>query len=180
MNDALEQFLDWHAQTCDLGVRNCADCALYRDRAARHALATARSEHAAIAGWIDHHPDACVYCGDYATHVDHLVPRPWTGNAVRRFVPTVPACADCNTRIGAAHVFTIAGRAEVSAESLHRRHRRQLRIPDRSDVELDEYDGAMRHNIRAAQVRRQHLRRRLMVLDAGGAPFVPTALVVAA
>lgn len=38
----------------------------------------------------------CIYCGDLPSDRDHLLPKTWTGTAVRKHVPTVPACRSCN------------------------------------------------------------------------------------
>lgn len=178
--DPFREFISTHEDQCTLGVRLCADCRLRRDLEAVSAITIARSEYDLITEWIDHHRDTCVYCGDIATHRDHLVPRPWTGPGARRFVPTVPACSDCNVRINDAAVFTIAGRADIVAASLRRKWKRELTIADRDDSEFNEYSGMMRVGLMSAQHRRQHLRRRLLVLDHHGAPFAADSLLIAA
>lgn len=170
--------LEIHRATCELGRRLCRDCAI--EGSTVSAITIARTEHDRIEPWTDRHNEACVYCGDFATDVDHLVPMPWTGPVARRYVPTVMACRDCNARISAAPVFTIAGRAEIVATSLLRKHGRRLAIPDRSSAVLATFGRRLCTDLTAAQNRRGHMRRRLLVLEYGGAPFAPIYLVLAA
>jgi len=70
-------------------------------------------------------------------------------------------------------MFVIAARCEVVADSLRRKWRKKLLIPDRSAADLAEYGYQMRVVLEAAQLQRQHVRRRIIVLDMGGAPNVP-------
>lgn len=172
--DDLQAALEEHGSWCELGDR-CADCRLKRDVRAQGALSTARREMVALEPWLRAHPELCVYCGEPSEHADHLVPLPWTGAATRRFVPTVPACGDCNLRINDALEPTVAGRCAIVADSLRRKYGKKLHIPDRTEAQIREFEGRMRHDIRAAQSRRQVIRRRLMHLDAAGAAHVISA-----
>lgn len=168
--DEVRDCLAEHVEFCRIGWRTCRDCAAFRDSRTLAAVAIARSERERIAEWLSNHPDTCVYCGDTATSRDHLVPRAWTGNAIRKLVATVPACIDCNNRINAAHVFTIAGRSEVVATSLRRKWDKKLKIADRTPQEMRVYGYRMRQGLELAQRERQFIRARLIVLDLGGSP----------
>lgn len=169
MNE-LDAYLEAHAETCEIHVARCDDCRLKADREAKSAIHVARSEVEQLPPLDD---DICTYCGEPATDNDHLVPLPWTGPGARRFVPTVRSCRNCNQTLNDVPIFTIAGRCEHIAAHLRKRHRKQLAIPDRARAELNDYGHKMRTNLLAAQSRRQALRRRLIILDAGGAAFVP-------
>lgn len=72
--------LDYHAETCQLGPRVCADCSLNRDRTPLTSIGVAIAEKQEIQPWIDRYSDTCVYCGQGAEHRDHLVPRTWTSD----------------------------------------------------------------------------------------------------
>lgn len=109
--------------------------------------------------------------------VDHLVALPWTGSEARHFVPTVPACHDCNVRIGDDLSTTIVGRCEPAAASLMKSYHKQLEIPDRTPKQLAEYGKQLRAKIAGAQAIRREIRRRLVVLEAGGAPYVPARIL---
>lgn len=178
---AIVKVLDEHLEWCDVGPRNCTDCAtaLGPPRIIS-SLAVASAELLAIREWLQGNEWMCVYCGGVAQSRDHLVPREWIGFAVRSVVPTVGACLDCNEKINAALVFTIAGRSEIAASRIRSKWGKRLRIPDRSAEDLEEFGYGMRSNLLAAQAERTEIRRRLMVLDVGGAPFASETLLVEA
>lgn len=61
----------------------------------------------------------CVYCGETAGTKDHLLPKPMTGLALRHLVAVVPACGNCNSRIGdfpSPNVNERRRRAQLSIE----------------------------------------------------------------
>lgn len=168
-----------HAEQCETGWRNCVDCRLMRDIPTLGAIETAAVSRASVADWINAHPWVCIYCGDDRDALDHLVPKPWTGKVARAFVPTVPACTDCNSRLGAALLFTVTERAELVATKLRRKWARKLERPDLTGSEIDEFQGMLKQSVLADQAARGGVRRRLAVLDAGGAPSVPDWMLLA-
>lgn len=176
LDDLLDELAS-HVSICEIGARCCADCRLARDVTTQSAISIARSEYETVLPWIRRWRDICIYCAEVAEHRDHLVPEPWTGPIARAFVPTVPACADCNVRIGDTNVHTIGGRAEIVASSLRKKHAKSLLIPDRDDDWFLEFSFRMAENLKASQAQRRALRRRLIILDAGGAPCVESVMV---
>lgn len=174
----VESILANHARWCQLGERNCVDCRAARDPQTIRAVTVANIERTVYGSWIDAHDWLCVYCGAFSEHRDHLVPKPWTGTTARKFVPVVPACSDCNLRINDSPRFTIAERAEIVASSIRRKFSKDLRIPDRDDEWFADFGYRMQRSLLAAQARRRELRRRLIVLDSGGAPCVSDDLWV--
>lgn len=115
--------------------------------------------------------DVCVYCGDWADTRDHLAPRRWSGNDARRWVPTVPACLDCNVRLGDQRTApTLADRRAVIYGSLLRRSRRLLRGKPWSDAELATVGPRLRVELAARQRRREHTLARLANLRLGNEP----------
>lgn len=176
----VRDYLAEHVEYCDLGWRTCRDCAAFRDNPTLSAVSIAKAERQRISTWLAEHPLVCVYCGDNATDADHLVPEPWTGRAIRRLVPTVPACRHCNRTISDAPLFTVPARAEVVATSIRSKWRRKLQIPDRDETELAEYSFRMRQTISASQAERRFIRARLIVLEMGGSPEAHDALLLAA
>lgn len=175
--DSLYAELSIHVEHCELGWRLCLDCRFARDIQAQSAITVALSEVSLIESHLRRYPSLCVYCADTAQHRDHLVPEPWTGPIARRRVPTVPSCADCNTRVNDAPIFTIAGRCEVIAASLKKKKRKDLAIADHDPEWFDEFSPRMAANLYKMQLARRSLRLRVIVLEAPGAAHVPTELL---
>ncbi len=107
-------------------------------------------------------PDVlCVYCGWDADSVDHILPRTWTGDAARPFIPTVPACRDCNARINDAFAPTLGERRRIAYESLERKYRKLLRNPSWSDDEMAELGPRLRHELECREALRRMVKYRL-------------------
>ncbi len=115
----------------------------------------------------------CIYCGAVWDQRDHLLPRNWSGDALRPLVPTVPACAECNRTISDFPSPIVSERAMLVAQRLRWKFRVELRIPDRTAEEFSEFGDSMRKSLMARQYGRHLLRTRLHVLDLGGLPEVP-------
>ncbi len=111
----------------------------------------------------------CMYCGDVPSDRDHLLPRTWTGDALRPHVPTVAACRSCNGILSTFPNPLIAARCEHIGIRLRRTWGKQLsRTPD-----LEGLSGNLRRQIAANGFRRGVVRGRLVVLDLGGVPALP-------
>jgi len=107
-------------------------------------------------------PDGpCVYCAWDADVWDHILPVTWTGVHAHAKGEQVPACGDCNARLGDMHSTDIDERRSCIAESLERKHRRLLRSPEWSLAELDELSGTMRITIENKQLLRKIVQFRL-------------------
>ena len=112
----------------------------------------------------------CVYCGDVATDLDHLLPRWWTGEALRPHVPTVSSCRSCNGILSDFPEPLIAARTQCISERLRRRWGKQLsRNPS-----LVGLQGNLKKQIAANNARRGVLRGRLTILELGGIPEIST------
>lgn len=103
----------------------------------------------------------CVYCGDPAGTRDHLLPKPITGEARRTLVATVPACADCNRRIGDFPSPCVTSRREVAHVSIRKRWRSILDVPDKTPADLRGLGHAMRSVAIKNNTRRASVRARL-------------------
>lgn len=110
---------------------------------------------------IDYPPGVCVYCGDPADTVDHLLPRPWTGDAVRARVAVVPACGDCNNRINDHPSPDVTTRRRIAHDSIRRKYASVLAGPDRSEREIRELGRGLASVSRANNAKRQIVRERL-------------------
>lgn len=99
----------------------------------------------------------CVYCGDVAGTMDHLLPQPFTGSAIRRSVAVVPACASCNSALGATFAPTVPERRKIAQDRLRRRKRKLLESPVISSKDLDQ----MGHSLRQAAIKRNAERDRV-------------------
>ena len=171
--ELVDRWLEGHAQECERGARFCVDCALSVSGEYRSTLALAIAIANETREAMRHAPDACTYCGAWADSVDHLLPKGWTGKAARVLVGTVPACRDCNSRIGDLPDPWIHARAAVAASSLRRKWATKLDYPDRTPAELRSFGPRIRSRLEASQIERDNVRRRLAVLDVGGVPYLP-------
>jgi hypothetical protein len=115
----------------------------------------------------------CVYCGAHSEQRDHLLPRNWTGDALRPLIPTVPSCRFCNSSISDFCEPQIAARSKVVAQRIRVKFGRQLKFPMRSERELAEFGRSLRLNLQARQLERVELHAKLVVLDLGGVPELP-------
>ena len=86
----------------------------------------------------------CVYCGNPGGTKDHLLPEPSTGATLRRLVAVVPACGDCNNRIGDHPSANVAERRRVAQLSIERTSKRLLLSPHKTTADLLELGPLLR------------------------------------
>lgn len=90
----------------------------------------------------------CIYRGFPAGTKDHLIPRGLSGESARKtIVAVVPACAECNSRIGAAPTFNVSRRRELAHSRIKRSKRSILSAPDWTDEDLKEFGHELRSHI---------------------------------
>lgn len=106
-------------------------------------------------------PGVCVYCGISAETRDHLLPRTWTGESVRRNVLTVPACRQCNTAINDRYAPSITARRKLSHDYIARKNARLLRMPEWSPDEVAELGDSLRSTVERGVFNRRLTRARL-------------------
>lgn len=119
--------------------------------------------------------EPCVYCGDAATELDHVVPRVFRrmmeaidAKYVRTVPDTVPACGECNS-IGGGRVFpTFTAKREFIRGRLRAKYAHDLAAPSWADHELERLGSTMRMYVDGGIARQDHIRRRL---SWRGAPF---------
>jgi hypothetical protein len=107
---------------------------------------------------IQYPPLTCVYCGEGCSGVDHLLPEPWTGLIHRALVAIVPACGNCNSRIGDYPIPNVTERRQVAQLSIERSHRHLLLRPIYTPEDLDDLGYALRsvaenNNIKALRIK---------------------------
>lgn len=107
---------------------------------------------------IGYRAGVCVYCGEGCSGVDHLLPEPWTGKAQRHLVAVVPACQNCNSRIGDHPSPSVATRRKVAQLSIERSSKQLLLRPRKTASEMKALGYVMRtvaekNNIKADRVR---------------------------
>ena len=105
--------------------------------------------------------NVCIYCGSPGWTKDHLHPRNWTGNAVRTFTVTVPACGQCNSFIGDALTWSITERRALCHMRIAKRYARVLRYVDYSEDEITEFGPNLRSAVRSGLQTKTEVRRRL-------------------
>lgn len=103
----------------------------------------------------------CVYCGEGASGVDHLLPKPWTGHAMRHMVAVVPACGNCNARINDDPSPNVAKRRKRAQVSIERHNKHLLLRPVKTPAELRTLGHAMRSVAEANNAKAERVRARL-------------------
>lgn len=115
---------------------------------------------------LNYPPHVCTYCGIRSGTRDHLLSRPWTGDATdRRHIATVPACAQCNSTLGSVAIRSIDGRRAYVQRRLAEKKFKVLGYESRREVELAEYGPNLRSVMESAAEEREHLEARLMWPD---------------
>lgn len=107
---------------------------------------------------IDYPEGVCTYCGDPAGTRDHLMPRGRTGETLRKLIAVVPACGNCNSRIGDAYAVSVTDRRAVAHASILRAYKRLLAVPDKTPGDLRDLGPQLRsvalnNNLKRAWVR---------------------------
>lgn len=115
----------------------------------RECLPTALERHlealeAFTAVHLDYRSGECVYCGEIATTVDHLLPIGWSGDALRKRVPVVPACVECNSTLGDRHIPTVWERRAWLHARYRTKYRKRLRTVLLGADDLEELGPALR------------------------------------
>lgn len=116
--------------------------------------------------------EACTYCGEPADTKDHTVPWSYFTNERRKGTgragpgELVPACRDCNTRLGSVLRPAIQDRADYVAEALVAKYSDVLKSKPWDDEELDELGPGLRARIEQQECLRRTVSRRLDYLDA--------------
>jgi hypothetical protein len=115
----------------------------------------------------------CTYCGDRATGYDHVIPYSYTGGLSGRARKgstdpgeRVPACRDCNSRLGNRMYPGVASKKAAIAEML------QESLDDLGDTEwtqsdLEELGPFLRASIQAAARKRLDIEKRLAFAKSG-------------
>jgi hypothetical protein len=93
---------------------------------------------------LGYQPGICIYCGLDATTMDHLVPEPWTGEAARRLVVTVPACRECNTMICDRLTWSITERRAYAHEQIRAKYGKWLKCRIYTPSEVREFGRNLR------------------------------------
>lgn len=117
---------------------------------------------------IERFPDACIYCGDWGTCWDHLIPRNFTGEIYRSAVPTVLSCQRCNAVLSDTYLMNIAERAALVAKSERRKNKKSLESKKWSDEEIESLGRGLQDSVKQHHSKRTHLLGRLTILDIGG------------
>lgn len=110
---------------------------------------------------IEYPHSVCVYCGEPCSGVDHLLPKPWTGGALRHLVAVVPACGNCNSRINDDPSPNVAKRRQRAQLSIERSNKYLLLRPIKTAVEMSELGHAMRSVAAANNAKTERVRSRL-------------------
>ena len=111
----------------------------------------------------------CAYCGDPATHEDHVFPIAALKKLYasgrqfpdREVLKIVPACAECNLLASDNVFYTFDGKKGYVKEKLYRRYRRYINIVTWEDNEIEELKGELKRYISASKTYRDIILERL-------------------
>lgn len=120
------------------------------------------------------HPDACVYCGEPADTIDHMIPKSmaiqlqsvfghfsnWP-TEYRRNCKKVPACMECNRLLSNNVVLGVLKRREYVHNALRQKYKKYLVRVAWDDDELDELGPYLRQYVDNENAKAQRLRNRL-------------------
>lgn len=106
----------------------------------------------------DYPSGICVYCGELADTVDHLLPKGFTGEADRKRVPVVPSCRECNSTLNDKYIPDVVDRREYVHSKYRTKYRRDLRAVQWGESDMAEFGPG----IRLAIVRSQDAHSRAM------------------
>ncbi len=169
----LNDYRSEHMSNCSFGDQ-CQSCRIMMEDNFINRIQLARNEYIEKIEPLQYLDGLlCVYCGAHSEQRDHLLPRNWTGDALRPLVPTVPSCRFCNSSISDFSEPFIASRAKLVAQRIRLRFKKVLDYPMRSELELAEFGRSLRLNLQARQLERIELHAKLKVLDLGGIPELP-------
>lgn len=106
-------------------------------------------------------PGVCVYCGDPAGTMDHLLPRTWTSTSARRSVAVVPACAQCNSTLSDIFEPSVYKRREYVQARYAKRWAKRLAVADPTKEDLARMGYVLRDAAIRGIAQRERLRLRL-------------------
>lgn len=106
--------------------------------------------------------EQCVYCGEQARDLDHVIPQAVTGTIFSSIIDiTVPACQECNLIAGYHLHSSLNQRRTFIKARLKKKYKRDLNFPDWTHEELEELGCAMRLNVEQAIRRKKRIQARL-------------------
>jgi len=115
--------------------------------------------------------DVCTYCGDPATTLDHVMPisrlaaaGDMLATVIQKYphaLVIVPACRDCNCRLGGVVCRSISEKREILKKKLRIKHKRLLGSYDWDDEELSQLGHSLRTYIKAQEIKREWVLQRL-------------------
>lgn len=109
----------------------------------------------------DYPSGVCVYCGAIGDQMDHLLPRSLTGDTLRRLVPVVPSCQECNVTLSDAYIPDVADRRDYVHRRYRIKYRRRLRMLVRTEEGLSEMGPTLRSHVSRMQQEHEAIQRRL-------------------
>lgn len=110
----------------------------------------------------------CVYCGDVADTVDHMVPLSFQRSAGKRFATRagqnknlVPSCRECNNLAGNKIFDTKQDKKAYIINRLRSKYRKILDMPEWSKEEMEELSPTMQKFITSQMAKRGLLEMRI-------------------
>src|SRR4051812_4196074 len=97
--------------------------------------------------------DPCVYCGSVSISYDHVPPISYASRMSAMLIAVTklkkyPACAECNSILGAATVTSLPQRQAMVRKKLAQKYRKILGTPEWTEEELAQVSDALATDIR--------------------------------
>ena len=94
--------------------------------------------------------DGCIYCGDFATHRDHVPPisKAESINPEKHRFIKVPACQYCNTKLSNVLILTINDRKAYLRRTFKLKHRN---MPHWDEDDLEDMNDLFRTYLKACE-----------------------------
>ncbi|AIY16155.3 hypothetical protein GUY44_12035 [Pimelobacter simplex] len=104
---------------------------------------------------IDYPEFVCIYCGLPGDGKDHLLPKPNTGEALRKYVLVVPSCGECNGFINDFPDPHVGRRRILAQQKIAKKNRHLLERKEKSEAELNE----LGHELRSVAIKNNNKAR---------------------
>lgn len=98
----------------------------------------------------------CVYCGDYAAEIEHVIPR-----VSRLPTYTVPSCRECNGIAGGLLFIGLKQKSEYIRSRLRKRYKHVLSTPHWTPSQLSEMSYSLQKKIGASLAAKRQIKRRV-------------------
>jgi len=107
----------------------------------------------------------CVYCGDIANELDHVIPKSYANTQSYSKDKVIPCCKECNVNLGNVAYHTISGRASYLIPIYRKKYNKILKFPEWDEYDLEDMSKNMKKSIIFMQNKRELIKLRIKNLE---------------